>query len=198
MGGLVLADAALNLVRDRRTSSHLHSSIIWPGIIGLIGYDTPYYGLHPAVFANAASEYYGYAKNAQEVVSGLGIGMGALSWMTGTAPSTNTDSASNTRSKPSSSSGAQPQSAQSTSQKKKDKTPAQATTDWWKVGMAAAGVAGLAAAAGTTYWQKDKISDNFNWAGSHLDFVGELWKADSLTKRMTEVMNTHPTINFHW
>lgn len=198
MGGLVLADAALNLIRDRSSSTDLHHSIIWPGIIGLIGYDTPYYGLNPAVFANAASQYISYAKSAQEVASGLGIGLGAISWLTGSGQSATADQSSKPKTKAGSSTDSNLPPAQGTSQNKKDEAPSKANTDWWKMGLAAAGVAGLAAAAGTTYWQKDKISDNFSWATSHLDFVGELWKAEVLVKRMTEVIDTQPSINFHW
>ena len=29
---------------------------LWPRIIGIIAYDTPYYGLHPHVFKNSANE----------------------------------------------------------------------------------------------------------------------------------------------
>ncbi|KAG0143018.1 hypothetical protein CROQUDRAFT_661766 [Cronartium quercuum f. sp. fusiforme G11] len=197
MGGLVIADATLNLIRDRSASTDLHHSIIWPSIIGFIGYDTPYYGLHPAVFANAANQYLGYAKSAQEVASGLGIGLGALSWLSGAGQTASADQSSKSQPQPGPSSGSNSPLAKGVSQNKKDETPSKANTDWWKMGMAAAGVAGLAAAAGTTYWQKDKISDNLSWASSHLDFVGELWKLDLLKKRMVQVLETQPTINFH-
>ncbi|KAH9811665.1 hypothetical protein DFH28DRAFT_1223890 [Melampsora americana] len=186
MGGLVLADATLKLLRDRNSLNQLHETIIWPGIIGLIGYDTPYYGLNPAVFANAANEYLKYAKSAQEIASGLGLGLGALGWMSGSTA----DQASKEKPKPS-------KPTPSGSKNQEDPAPSNVNKDWWKMGMAAAGVAGLAAAAGTTYWQKDAISENFNWASSHLDFVGELWKVDSLKKRMIDVLDTQPTINFH-
>ncbi|EGG07974.1 Hypothetical protein MELLADRAFT_71595 [Melampsora larici-populina 98AG31] len=186
MGGLVLADATLKLLRDRDSASKLHETIVWPGIIGLIGYDTPYYGLNPAVFANAANEYLKYAKSAQEIASGLGLGLGALGWMSGST----TDQASKDKTKTS-------QATPSGSKKKEEPAPSNANKDWWKMGMAAAGVAGLAAAAGTSYWQKDAISENFTWASSHLDFVGELWKGDNLKKRVIEVIDTQPTINFH-
>lgn len=41
MGGLVIADAVIALMNVERP---------WPVILGIIAYDTPYYGLSPSVF----------------------------------------------------------------------------------------------------------------------------------------------------
>jgi hypothetical protein len=193
MGGLVIADATLKLIRERETGTELKESpIIWPGIIGLVGYDTPYYGLNPTFFTNTANEYLTHLKTAQQVMSNLGlgaaIGMGADSL---TSSSSKTSSNKDT-------------SSPRETEKKNPKTsappppPTTASSNWMKLGLAAVGVAGLAAAAGTTYWQKDKITENVGWVTSHLDYVKDLFETDRLNQRMSDIMNLQPVVNFHW
>ncbi|POV95089.1 hypothetical protein PSTT_16473, partial [Puccinia striiformis] len=190
MGGLVIADATLKLIRERDSQTDLQESIIWPGIIGLIGYDTPYYGLNPAFFTNTANEYLGHAKTAQQVINNLGLGlafgMGAAS------SSSNHNGPANQKTDKSSS---EPEKKDQTP--KTSTTPTNAGSNWMKFGLAAVGVAGLAAAAGTTYWQKDKITENLGWATSHLDYVKELFETDRLNQRMIEILKIRPVVNFH-
>lgn len=58
MGGLVAVDAAMKLEQAS-----------WPAIVGVLAFDTPYYGVHPSVFKNTATKYGGYLKQAHSVGS---------------------------------------------------------------------------------------------------------------------------------
>ena len=42
MGGLLIADAAMDIASNTQVGAEM-----WPHIIGLIAFDTPYLGLHP-------------------------------------------------------------------------------------------------------------------------------------------------------
>lgn len=192
MGGLVIADATLKLLRERDSQTDLKESIIWPGIIGLIGYDTPYFGLNPTFFANTANEFFGHARTAQEVISNLGMAFGF-----GAA----VDRSSSERPRPTKSDRSTTENEASNSKKSENREsperPSKPGSNWLKVGLAAVGIAGLAAAAGTTYMQKDRITENIGWATSHLDYVKELFETDQLNQRMSNIFETQPVINFH-
>ncbi|EFP78521.1 hypothetical protein PGT21_025230 [Puccinia graminis f. sp. tritici] len=190
MGGLVIADATLKLIRERDSQTNLQDSIIWPGIIGLIGYDTPYYGLNPTFFTNTANEYLGHAKTAQQVMNNLGLG---LAFGMGAAGSSSANGPTAAQKKDKSS----PEPHKKDQEQKATTQPTNAASNWMKLGLAAVGVAGLAAAAGTTYWQKDKITENVGWAASHLDYVKELFETDRLNQRMTDIIKLQPVMNFH-
>lgn len=180
MGGLVIADAALNILRSRPSGS---DTPLWPHIIGVIGYDTPYYGLNPGVFANTATEAYGHAVTAHNAYTKISAGLGVLG--VGTALSGDKGA------------GRAPPNA-----KKITAPPAAGGAGgggWWKYGVAAAGVAAAAAgAAGAAYWQKDRITENVTWATSHLDFVGELWKKEAMLARVKEVLGAQDDLSFFW
>jgi hypothetical protein len=191
MGGLVIADATLKLIRERDSQTDLQDLIIWPGIIGLIGYDTPYYGLNPTFFTNTANEYLGHAKTAQQVMNNLGLGL-AFGMGAAGSSSANGPTAAQKKDK------ASPEPQKKDQDQKATTQPTNAASNWMKLGLAAVGVAGLAAAAGTTYWQKDKITENVGWAASHLDYVKELFETDRLNQRMTDIIKLQPVVNFHW
>ena len=54
----------------------------WPRIVGILAYDTPYLGVHPGVFKNAAAEGWGYVQQAQAVASSVGAGWAFLQTQT--------------------------------------------------------------------------------------------------------------------
>ncbi|OAV96107.1 hypothetical protein PTTG_02130 [Puccinia triticina 1-1 BBBD Race 1] len=189
MGGLVIADATLKLIRERDSQTDLQESIIWPGIIGLIGYDTPYYGLNPTFFANTANEYLGHAKMAQQVMNNLGLGLALGMGAVGSSSTSGPATPKNEK--------LPPETEKKNQNQKTQTPPTSAGSNWMKLGLAAVGVAGLAAAAGTTYWQKDKITENVGWAASHLDYIKELFETDRLNQRMSDIIKIKPAVNFH-
>ncbi|KAN0060693.1 hypothetical protein ACQY0O_007351 [Thecaphora frezii] len=74
MGGLVAVDAALSIVQN----SGKHE--VWPRIVSVIAFDTPYYGVHPGVFKNGFNKYAGYVQTAQTIgtfFAPMGVGLAA-------------------------------------------------------------------------------------------------------------------------
>ncbi|KAL7410976.1 hypothetical protein BDY24DRAFT_371693 [Mrakia frigida] len=69
MGGLLAADALLKIARSRPDVS----SFLWPRIIGLIAFDTPFLGLHPSVFKHTFTKATTHVTQAKEVASSLSI-----------------------------------------------------------------------------------------------------------------------------
>lgn len=83
MGGLVAADAILNLRKG-----YLEANLpLWPSIIGCIAYDTPYIGLNPGTFSNTADHYIGQASQLNDLVSSV-TGYSLASLWGGTAAAT--------------------------------------------------------------------------------------------------------------
>ena len=101
MGGLVVADFARSIVTgyaqaaaaakspqgpgetDAAQSQAQAPASYWPRIVGILAYDTPYLGIHPGVFKNAAAEGWGYVQQAQAVASSVGAGWAFLQTQTG-------------------------------------------------------------------------------------------------------------------
>ncbi|KAJ7178975.1 hypothetical protein C8R46DRAFT_1323205 [Mycena filopes] len=68
MGGLLAADTLQEFVNGRGTTK---DAVLWPRIIAVIAFDTPYLGLHPGVFKNTATKGLEYAQAARTVGTGL-------------------------------------------------------------------------------------------------------------------------------
>ncbi|CEQ39247.1 SPOSA6832_00751 [Sporobolomyces salmonicolor] len=177
MGGLVIADTLLATL----------SSASLP-ILGLIAFDSPLLGLNPKVFKSTFDKALDLASTGQAALAALGAGYGLFKSATSKESPSLSGSGSNT---PRSSSKA------ATSTKGKDKEvavplPAESTSatpggNWFSY-VAAAGLAGTAAAFGAAWYNRDVLAQHWSWATSHLSFVGELWKLDELEKRLEEVV----------
>lgn len=72
MGGLVAADAALSLSKAFEGSD----ALLWPRVLGVLSFDTPWLGVHPAVFANTADQALTYGSQATQVASAVGSALG--------------------------------------------------------------------------------------------------------------------------
>lgn len=201
MGGLVIADTLRAILATPTPTS--------PTILGLIAYDTPYWGLNPKIFASTAEKYLGYAQTGHAVLTGLGVGAGiwGAAWgankADGPVPPTASPPAGY----------ADPKRKETTSTSTvATATPATAAgSSWFKVAGAAAALAGVA--AGAAYYGKDAVSygkeavtsstaalaGHLDWAKSHLSFVGELWATDALESRLEEIERaTGDGVGFHW
>ncbi len=68
MGGLVAVDAALAIAQSssdqqQRTPKDKQSSLkLWPRVVGVLAYDTPYYGVHPASSSMVSTSMLGISK----------------------------------------------------------------------------------------------------------------------------------------
>ncbi|KAJ6261992.1 hypothetical protein Dda_2793 [Drechslerella dactyloides] len=143
--------------------------ILFPAIIGICAFDTPYLGLSPSMFANSAENNFRQASDAFTTVSGIAKSLGFFSAQEPAAMAT-------------ASSGAPAAALPSAEQ------AASASSGGWGWGKLAM-VAGAAAtvstgAAAAMYWNKSNITEGFNWVTSHLEFVGVLFKSDSLKTRV--------------
>ena len=147
------------------TSTH----ILFPHILGVLAFDTPYLGLSQSVLPHSAEGKLKTAANAYGKISAVASGMFL------------------------------PAAAAASQQKRQNGTAAPTThwSKWAKVaalsGAAAALAAGGAAAAG--YIKKEDITASIGWVSSHLEFVGALYRTDELTARLTRIADT-PGVGF--
>lgn len=72
MGGLVSADTTLNIAGAFEGSQ----AVLWPRVLGVLSFDTPWLGVHPAVFANTADQAITYGSQATQVASVVGSAFG--------------------------------------------------------------------------------------------------------------------------
>ncbi|KAF7352637.1 Catalytic protein [Mycena venus] len=153
MGGLLAADTLREFLKGRKTQPEF---VLWPKIIGIIAFDTPYLGLHPGVFKNSATKAVEYAQAARNVGTGL---LGALAGF----------GASKAPPPPPSTSAA----------------PASGWGKWAGTASYAVGGALLAgAAAGASYYKREDLGLGYSWATDHMKYVSHLWNVDSLNQRV--------------
>ncbi|OJA09290.1 hypothetical protein AZE42_03134 [Rhizopogon vesiculosus] len=161
MGGLLAADALLAFVNSRPDKK----APLWPNIIACIAFDTPYLGLHPAVFKNSATKAVEYANTARTVVSDAFSLFGKKG-----APSTGPQ---------------KPPLAAITA-------PPAAESSWGKWAPAAYAVGGAlmaGAVAGVAYHRRDDIGSGYSWATDHMNFVRNLWDEEALRKRLQDLID---------
>ena len=212
MGGLVIADFARSVTRGFADAKETK---IWPRIVGILAYDTPYLGVHPGVFKNAAQEGWGYVQQAQAVASAAGVGWSFLQSQKGSptsqANSQNGNSSAaeaTSKSKGKQRAANQDESAMTETLNNAGKAAQAAANSsngngWLKYGYAAAGVGAFAAAAGTAWYSRQQIAataaNSQLWVTSHLEFVGVLWKTEALRERLDELLDmSNHSIQFHW
>ena len=183
MGGLVSADATLSLAGAFAESEQ----VLWPRVLGVLSYDTPWLGVHPAVFANTADQAITYGSQATQVATAVGSALGIWGAKKSAAPPAPASSAAK------SGSAVAAQTA--------------GKSGWMGMVPVVAGGAAVAAAAGAALWHRKAISQ-FAWLGwdgvsSHLQFVGELWKTEALRNRLDRIValddnGGHNRVGFHW
>ncbi|ETN45083.1 uncharacterized protein HMPREF1541_09959 [Cyphellophora europaea CBS 101466] len=143
------------------------ATLMFPHIQAVISFDTPFLGLAPSMVASQVEGAHGVASTAYNTYNEAAkmFGWGANP----AAPAPN-------------SAKALPAPAVSPLD---DAAAAPKWQSWGKVAMFA-GAAGAVAAGGAAalYSQREKISAGWGWASSHLLFVGDLVKAESLKRRV--------------
>ncbi|KAF8936936.1 hypothetical protein BGZ58_003493 [Dissophora ornata] len=198
MGGLVAADAALLLNALPKKSP----------VIGILAFDTPYFGLNHTIFTEAAYERVaGLAQKATGAISLMSAYIPAAAAWGAIAPST-ADASSDKRAsggqkrelQPAASSapssGFNPTSLWSSTSAKveKEKTTSSSSSKWgW--GSIALGVGAAVAATGAVYVVNSHMNKGMEYITSHVQFVGILWNNAELKKRVTTVLNL--PIGFH-
>ncbi|CDW98925.1 hypothetical protein, partial [Sporisorium scitamineum] len=199
MGGLVAVDAALAIAQssaDQQANTPLeerNSLKLWPRVVGVLAYDTPYYGVHPGVFKHGINKYAGYLQTAQGIgtfLAPMGVGLAAR-WN-----SERQQSQSQARSASSNSSTAP--SRPSSNNSNNDPAASARATSNWRTALMATGAVALAsgAAASAAYFNKDKLNGAYGWVTDHLAFVSNLWDDNALRLRLDRLVD-QPQILFH-
>ncbi|KAK6512106.1 hypothetical protein TWF481_001001 [Arthrobotrys musiformis] len=140
--------------------------MMFPAIIGICAFDTPYLGLSPSMFANSAESNFRAASDAFTTVSSIAKTLGFF--------------------------GSQETPAQATSSSgSRAAALPEATSSggggwgWGKLALAAAAATTVTAGAGTAvYMNRSNITQGFSWVTSHLEFVGVLFKPEELKTRV--------------
>jgi len=190
MGGLLIADAARDIVDNTRELDP-----VWPKVVGIMAFDTPYLGLHPHTFKHQLTQAASYYEQARSVASTLGmmspavLGIGAgLFGKKETAPSSEAGP-SRSKAQPPDANGKgkavfqdnQPTGAAPTkSYWSMPAIPAPSSTALYGLGAVALG----AAAVGTAYYQRDTFMNGWKWGYDHMTFVRNLWDAEALRERL--------------
>ncbi|PWZ03269.1 hypothetical protein BCV70DRAFT_197497 [Testicularia cyperi] len=215
MGGLVAVDAALSIAANSLagTSGTAPSSPteqkaadaerLWPRILAVLAYDTPYFGVHPGVFKHGINKYAGYLQTAQNLgtfLAPMGVGLAAR-WNSERQSQQQTGSQSQS---PQASSSPGVGSSRSTSappptsgSNSNSAVPNRATNNW-RTALFATGAVAIAsgAAASAAYFNKDKINQGYSWVSDHLAFVSNLWDEQALRQRLDSLI-AQPQILFH-
>ncbi|TCD70412.1 hypothetical protein EIP91_003493 [Steccherinum ochraceum] len=163
MGGLLAADALIEFVRTRPDPN----APLWPNIIACLAYDTPYFGLHPHVFKNTATQAAEYVKTAQNVWSNLKFSGGKPA-----APPVPP------RAAPAAAITAPPAAAAQSS----------VWSKWAPAAYAVGGALIAGGAAATAYYRRDDVGAGYSWATDHMKYVGNLWDEKALTIRMDDML----------
>jgi pimeloyl-ACP methyl ester carboxylesterase len=164
-----LPSSNANISSDRGGSRTPH--FMFPHILAIVAYDTPFLGISPGVIAHGAESHYKTASSAYSTLT-------QVAGLFGDSRSSSEQSLPTQGKKPI---AALP--APSTGD-------AAATPQWTRWGRYAmfAGAAGAVAAAGAgVYSQRGKITAGLGWVGSHLEFVGCLARGEELRQRVEKV-----------
>ncbi|KAG0207714.1 hypothetical protein BGX28_001111 [Mortierella sp. GBA30] len=202
------ADAALHL------NALPHES----PVIGILAFDTPYFGLNSTIFTQAAYERVtGIAQKASGAYSLVsaylpaGAAWSALMPSAGAATSNNTSARSGDAKKErtsSASEGFSPSSLWSATSAKVEKekivtTSSKSTTtsssssssSKWGWGSIALGVGAAVVATGAAIAVQKHVNTGMEYVTSHIQFVGILWNSAQLKQRVTYVLRL--PIGFH-
>jgi hypothetical protein len=174
MGGLLIADAALDIWHNTRAGDPM-----WPRVIAIMAFDTPYLGLHPHVFKHGLSQaatYYEQAKNVASAVGmfspvALGLGFGKFGGGGGSSKDQELSQAGPSRLKSTDTADSKPPPS---------KSWFAPTKTLYGLGAIALG----AAAVGTAYYRREDFASGWKYGYDHMTFVGNLWDAEALSARL--------------
>ncbi|KAG2013289.1 hypothetical protein CC2G_010218 [Coprinopsis cinerea AmutBmut pab1-1] len=161
MGGLLAADSLREFVNSRPDKQ----APLWPRIIALLAFDTPYLGLHPHIVKDSVEKAADHFNAAKTVGSALfGSLAGFTAGKAATAPAA-----------PNAASSSQTQSP---------------WAKWAAPAAYAIGGAVLAgAAAGGAYYARDHLTQGYTWATDHMKYVGNLWDEQGLKARVETLVD---------
>ncbi|KAL7421529.1 hypothetical protein Q5752_003298 [Cryptotrichosporon argae] len=195
MGGLLIADAAQRIAQTTREGDPM-----WPNVVGILAFDTPYLGLHPHVFKHHLSRAASHLDTAKTLASNLivlspfalGLGFGKKSATTSPAPTPSRSGTPANRPPPTPAadeigSALPPSDAAASSSSKPwfslPSIPAPSGKAMYGLGALALG----AAAAGTAYYRRDDLVMGWTWGYEHMTFVRALWDDNGMCARLDNI-----------
>ncbi|KAL9060038.1 MAG: hypothetical protein Q9162_000888 [Coniocarpon cinnabarinum] len=138
---------------------------LFPRFLGLLAFDTPFLGIAPGVVKHNAEDQFQQGKAWYDSASTLFAAGSTVSNVFGLGGKEKEKMAA---------------AKAAENQAKK--------TGWGRTALlAGAGITALAGTAGAAYYGRDQIAGSFNWAGSHLEFVGCLARDAELKKRFGDM-----------
>jgi len=180
MGGLLIADAALDVAANTREADPM-----WPRIVALVAFDTPYLGLHPHTFKHSltqAASYYEQARSIASTVTMLSpfaVGLGASVF--GKKGQTEARPSNSRASTPPSAKGKETSTTTTESPSKSSwAIPAPTTKALYGFGAMALG----AAAVGTAYYRREDFMNGWKFGYEHMTFVRNLWDEEGMRGRL--------------
>ena len=181
------ADVLLGIM-DEPVVSGKAQRTMFPYIQGILAFDTPYLGLAPGMFAHSVDAKVKSATAALSQVSALASGlfgtMKATDEMKNTATDRSMVVANNLPLEGAKRSleGSKPEDS------KADAAASPAWQRWGKLAMFAGAAGAVAAGAGAaTYFKRNEIQQGFTWVSSHIEFVRELGKGETLQGRLQRI-----------
>ncbi|OXG36566.1 hypothetical protein C367_00093 [Cryptococcus neoformans Ze90-1] len=199
MGGLLCADTVRDIAANTREGDPM-----WPRVVGIIAFDTPYLGLHPHIFKHHLTQAASYFDQARSIASTIGIvspiAFGLGFGKSGKKTESTTSEADFSKSQPSASTKGKKKetvttvSDMSTSAEQQTATskpfwsnlssvPSPSSKTLYGLGAAALG----AAALGTAYYRREDFITGWRWGYDHMTFVKNLWDEDGLRKRLEAI-----------
>jgi hypothetical protein len=180
MGGIVAAETILSITRDQPIRSTdqadddlLDVPFMFPSILGLLAFDTPYLGISPGVLAHGAESHYQNIKGAwsayNTVSSVFGGGAGA-------SAAASQPAAPASKALPMAPSASDP-----------DTATVPAWQRWGRYAMYAGAAGAVLAGGAAAYANRAQLSEGLGWASSHLQFVGCLARGAELEARVAAI-----------
>lgn len=163
MGGLLIADAITSIRQIYREGP------LWPRIIAVLAFDTPYLGVHPNLYKDKVEDLH----TIITAIGGLGFGAGASTSKPTSAPKPPTPKAITSSGSATPTGGGQ----------------ATSWGTWAKIGGALLAAGGTAAAA---YYHKDTItssvSSGVTFLNDHMAYVGNLYDEKAMKDRLNSLV----------
>ncbi|WVR07297.1 hypothetical protein IAU60_004338 [Kwoniella sp. DSM 27419] len=206
MGGLLIADAARDVAANTREGASL-----WPKIVGILAFDTPYLGLHPKHHLSQAASYVDQARNIASTVGmlspmALGFGFSKFGKKTEEANQAGPSGSSRTSSPSTrgSSKGKEPQASSSSTVSDTASSSSSAagagsvstSSSWFSLPtlappstktMYSLGAAALGAVAlGTAYYRREDFVTGWRYGYDHMTFVKNLWDDEAMKARLVD------------
>jgi len=185
MGGIVGAETVLSIINDQPIKSETSKSksnasyedapgtpFMFPSILGLLAFDTPYLGISPGVVAHGAESHFNNIKGAWSAYNTVSSAFG-LGGASAGAASTGVDAS---KALPIAPSANDP-----------DVAAVPAWSKWGRYAMYAGAAGAVIAGSAAAYANRAQLSEGWGWATSHLAFVGCLARGAELEERVAEI-----------